>query len=308
LFSEKISPGQLTAWLFVAMVPTVIQLSSGDGWLGIFIAVILSILCCWLRWKWGVTPDNRIYAGAMWLLMVLLIGVLSKESVRCWPRGGHVAVPLILLALSLWTAWKGTRVAASAGSVLFWLFLILYLLLFGAGIHEVQAKWLKPTAGDVDAQSCILLLTPAAAAMHLKTKEGIKPRLILLGVFCVIASVITAGVLSPRLAAGEEYPFYRMIRNLTVLGQARRFEAVLSASTTIGWYSLICVYLTVSGEMADKIRSGWRRKGIVLSAGAAAAILLWNVRLPGILLLVLSAILWVLIPLMAGAKEVQKKS
>lgn len=308
MYSEKISPAQLTAWLFAATVPTAIQLSSGDGWVGVLLAVLLSLLCVWLRWKWGVTPEGRIYAGAMWIFLVVLVGVLSKESAQCWPTGSHVAVPLSLLALAAWSAWKGNRAAAAAGSVLFGLILLLYLLLFGSGISEVQMKWLKPTGQGVDAQSWLLLLTPAIAAIHLKSKEGLHPRLVLTGIICVMASVITVGVLSPTVAAGDTYPFYQMIRNIRILGQARRFEAVVSASTTIGWFSLISFYLSTAGEMAEQIRPGWRRKGILLAAGGAGGVLLWNVRLPGMFFLVLSAILWVLVPIMASVKEDRKKS
>lgn len=308
MYSEGIPGGQLAAWVFVAVVPTAIQLTAGASWLSVLLTVLICLFCTCLVWRWGITPTTKSYAAAMWMLMAILLGVLSQEAIKCWSQGGHVAVPLILLVLALWSAWKGPAAAAGIGCVLFWLFLILYLVLFAGGLNEIQLRWLKPTQTNVEGLGCVLLLVPAAAAIHLNKRECIKSRVFLIGLFCVLGSIITVGVLSPQVAANKEYAFYEMARSLTLLGQARRFEAVLSAGTTIGWFTMMCLCLTICGKVAENISSGWGGKGMVLAAALAAVCVLLRLQIPGVILLLFAGLLWVLIPISAQGMRGIKKS
>lgn len=308
MYSEKIPLHQLSAWLFAAMVPVVIQLTAGASWVVVLVVATVGLLAFWLRKRWGAVPDGKIYPALIWITMVLLIGTLSEETIRCWPEGGHVAVPLILLGLALWSAWKGTKAVAGVGSVLFWFLLVLFLLLFGAGVREIKAGWLLPERSDISPMGCILLLSPLIALIHLNKKDTNKiSSVAVTSVFCVVATIITAGVLSPAVASGKVNPFYEMTRSLTILGQARRFEAILSAGTTVGWFALFSLYLSVCGEMSERFAQGWGRKGILLAALTASALVLWNVKIPGWILLILSVILWLVVPLIAGLNSLRKK-
>lgn len=308
MYSEKIPLRQMSAWLFAAMVPVAIQLTTGASWLMVLIATAVSLLAFWLRKRWGEIPGGKIYPLSVCLTLVLLISTLSEETIRCWPSGGHVAVPLILLGLALWSAWKGPKAIAGVGSVLFWFFLVLFLLLFGAGLREIEARWLIPGVSDISTMGCVLLLTPLAAVIHLNKCDRNKISVAAVaGTFCIAASLITAGVLSPAVASSKPYPFYEMTRSLTILGQARRFEAILSAGTTIGWYVLFSMYLSVCGEMSERVWEGKGRKGILLATVTAAACILFGVKIPGGILLITTVLLWLIIPLLTGLYRLRKK-
>lgn len=309
MYSEGVSARRLSAWTFAAVVPAAIQLTARASWLSVLVAALFSLLCIMLVWRWGITPASKGYQIVMWILVVLLLSKLSGETIRCWPEGGHKAVAVILLGLALWSAWKGPGAASRAGCVIFWLMLLVYPVLFGAGIKAVEVKWLSPGRADISALGCILLLTPAAAAVLLDHREKtVKPKLILTGVFCVLAACITAGVLSPGVASDKENAFYEMTRSLSLFGKARRFEAVLSAAATTGWFLLMSLYLTLCGKMAHGIHSGWERKTMLIAAGIAAISVAFDIAIPEVILLLLALILWVAVPIYAKGVSLIKKS
>jgi hypothetical protein len=308
LYNREIPNRQLTAWLASAIIPTAIQLTAGASWISVFLVSVLTLLCTWLRWTFGTEPKGKLMVFLQWALLSIVLGSACQAAVQSWPRGGHPAVAIVLLALAVWSAWKGPSAAARVGCVLFWFVLILYLVLLGAGVKDVQLRWLIPTKGDTDPLGCVLLLTPAVAAIHLNKKESFKPRLLMIGLFCTVAAAITVGVLSPQVASTKGNAFYEMTRSLNLLGQARRFEAVLSAGATAGWFSLFALYLTLCGRLAGKIKSEWEQWGTAVAAGSAMLILLCDLHISGVLLLILTAVFWVLLPLLAQGLGTIKKS
>lgn len=299
---------QLTAWLAAAIIPTAIQLTSGASWLSVLLTCVLSLLCVWLRWAFGAESTGKLGIILQWALLTAVLGTACQASTQSWPRGAHPAVGIILLLLSLWSVWKGTSASARVGCVLFWFVLLLYLVLLGAGVKDIRIEWLTPTKGDVNAFGCVLLLTPAAAAVHLNKKDGLKPRMLLIGVFCTVAAVVTAAVLSPEVAAGKDNAFYEMTRSLNLLGQARRFEAVLSAGMTAGWFALLSLYLSLCAHLSEKMHAGFGKWGSAIAAFLAGTILLCDLHIPGAILLISSAVFWVLLPLLTQVLGGEKKS
>lgn len=281
---------------------------AGSSWLSVLLACTVCLLCVWLRWNFGTEPKGKIIAVSQWLLLVLILGTVSRASIQSWPKGGHSVVAVVLLVLALWSAWKGPSACARVGCVLFWFVLLLYLVLLGAGVKDIQISWLKPIKGDVSSFGCILLLTPAASAIHLNKRESLKPKLLLIGVFSITACLVTAGVLSPKVAAGKENAFYEMTRSLNLLGQARRFEAVLCAGATAGWFALMSLHLSLCAKIAEKLRTGWAKWGMIAASVSAAVILLCDLHIPGNFLLIMTAVFWVLIPLLTQGMGMIKKS
>lgn len=308
MYNNKLPHQQLTAWLAAAIVPTAVQLIAGASWLGVLLASLVTLLCIGLVWQWGAEPKGKLIALLQWGLLTAVLSALCRQAPGSWPEGGHKAVALILLALALWAAWKGTSASARVGCVLFWFVLLLYLIVLGAGMKEVELRWLKPGRGEVSALCCILLLTPAAAFIHLNKRERCKPRLLLIGLFCTVAAAVTAGVLSPQVSANLENPFFEMTRSLNLLGQARRFEALLSAGMTVGWFSLINLQLTLCSEWANRIRTGWAKPGMIAAALVTTVSILLGWSIPGSVLLILAALLWVLLPLILRVTGKIKKS
>lgn len=308
MYKNKLHPSQLTAWLVGAMVPTVIQLTAGASWVGVLLSAALGLLWSALCWKWAEAPGVRLICLLQWVLLVAVMGALSQKIPEAWPRGGHKAVSLILLALALWSAWKGPAACAAVGCVLFWFTVPLYLILLGAGLGQVQPKWLVPVPTEVSSLAILLLLTPAAASIHLYKGEKCPPRLLLTVVLCTLAAAVTAGVLSPTVAAVKENPFYEMSRSLNLLGQARRLEAVVSAGTTTGWFSVLAVYLSLCGCWAGRFQPGLGKKGMAAAAMLVAASVLLNWEIHGGFLLICAGFCWVLLPISTSLIRKIKKS
>ena len=266
------------------------------------------MLCIWLRWTFGAEPSGKVVSCFQWLLAVMVMIAACRYAQQSWPGGAHTVIGIILLLLAFWSVQKGTSAAARVGSVLFWFVLILYLVLFGAALKDVRMEWLRPVKGDVNAFGCVLLLTPAAATVHLYNKEGIKPRLLLIGLFAIVSAVLTAGVLSPQVALHKDHAFYEMTRSLNLLGQARRFEAVLSAGMTAAWFALLSLYLSLCKHYSEMLHPEWGTRGTVAAAAIVVVVLLCDLHIPEILLLITGAIFWVLLPILTQGLDRKKKS
>ena len=305
---HKIPHRQLTAWLAAALIPTVIQITGGTSWLSVLLICAATLPCVWLRWRFGAEPTGKVNAVVQIALLTVVLTTACRASAQSWPSGAPPFIGITLLSLAAWSVSKGISATARVSCVLFWFVLVLYLILLGAGMKDVKPQWLSPGKGDVEAFGCVLLLTPAVAGIHLNKKENLKPRLLLISAFGILAAAITAGVLSPEVAARKENAFYEMSRSLNLLGQARRFEAVLSAGMTAGWFALLSLYLSVCADLSEKLHCGWGKWGSFGAAAVTAGGVLCEVHIPGLLLLVLCAVFWVLIPLLTQGIVIKKKS
>lgn len=299
MYSEKIPARQLTAWLYTALTPVLIQYSSGS-WTRILAEGTLCSAAVWLVWRFGGEGGRALRA----IGMVVVLGALMKDAAECWRGDNYPAVPLILLILAAWSAWKGPSAAARTACVLFWAVLFIFIVVFASGIQAVELEWLMPDWKGTDWRTPILLLIPAAAVPLLEKEGRWRPRLLLPALFAVGASAITAGVLSPGLAQELEMPFYEMSRSLDLFGVAKRFEAVISAAMTVGWFSLMSLTLTLVANAAKQ-----RAKSAILgAAGAAAGWMLCDLHISGAFFVLLATIFWVVFPISAQGIEKIKKS
>ncbi len=300
MYRENIKTAQLTAWIFAATVPTAIQLTANAPWASLLLIAVISLLCTLIRWYWGVTPQWKGYRTANWILTILLLTTVGTAAVHTWPIGSHKAVAIILYALALWSSTKGLKAAASVGSVIFCFLIVLYLIMFSEAAGHVNLQWLKPTRGMVGALGTTVLLTPAFAASLLDGRKKPDRRCILTGIFCVAAAMLTAGVLSPWVAVQEENSFYQVIRSIP-----NRFEAVLSAATTMGWFLLIALYLSFNSH---KINSTAKGKGAWSATFISSLMIMLNISIPEAIVLMTAVILWIVIPVLHGVALERKKS
>ena len=270
MYRNSVPNRQLATWLCAALIPTLLQLAAGIGWP---MAVIVAAVCTGVVsvvWKWGKAPEHRLLAGLQYLYIIVLLCTLLPYSAMSWPGDNDPAVPLILLALAAWSANKGADAAARVGCVLFWLVLIIYLTVLASGTSGIKINWLRPGNSADPLPAVVLLLIPCITLTLRKEKKGWSPRLLLPGIFLVAAAVITAGNLSPALAQRLPDPFYSAVRSLNILGIAQRFEAVLSAGMTVGWFSMFAVLLSSATGYAECIKPQLGKKGLWISAGLSA--------------------------------------
>ncbi|MBQ9762219.1 MAG: hypothetical protein IJV82_03980 [Oscillospiraceae bacterium] len=297
MYSEKIPARQLSAWLFTALTPVLIQYTSGS-WTWTLMAGALAAVAGWLSWRFG----RGGLAGGIVLLIV--VGSMMKDAARCWPGDNYPAVPLILLALAAWSAWKGPSAAARTACVLFWAVLLIYIVVFASGVQGVELRWLKPRRPEPNWPLLLLLLVPSSSIPLLNKEGRWGIRLLLPILFAVAASMIVAGVLSPGLARELERPFYEMSRSLDLFGVAKRFEAVISAAMTVGWFCLMSLSLSL---IAGGVKR-WPKGAIVVAALAMAGWMLCDLHISGGILLLLATVFWVAFPILAQGIDFQKKS
>ena len=308
MFREKISAPQLGAWLFAAMVPVGLQLLGSTPWIWVAGSGLFSLLLASSLWR-SPREVSRLESGLLFIYVSVLMGQLLHETAQSWPVGNSdPAVPLILLGLAAWSAQKGPGAAARVGAVLFWVVLGLYLAVFAAGVKDVKLSWLKPDLYEPDWLGLTVFLLPWAGSGLLKTRGTPGRHGWLTVAFVLAGTLITAGVLSPAMAVGSANAFYDMSRSLDLLGVARRFEALICAGATVGWFALLSIFLTLCGSYAQKVFPGRGRAGVWAAAGAAAGWKLCGLHINPIYLLLAGTVFWVVVPLLAQGLGKIKKS
>lgn len=305
MFRDKIPARQLSAWLFTAIVPPLIQLSGGSSWVWLLAVGALCLLLDWTRSRWGCAEMPKWSLVPGYALVLIAMGELSALSAGSWPVGDSFpAVPLILLALAAWSASKGPQAAARTGAVLFWFLIIMYLFVFAAGAKQIRWEWLRPVDTFPQPMCLVLLLIPSAA--ECLAQQGKRGGKLMLGlVVAVAAALLTQGVLSPEAAGAS---FYEMTRSLELLGVAQRFEALTCVAATVGWFGLLTLLLSVCGELFYRIRPGWKKVGVWLAAITAAGWLLCGLHISGWILAGAWAVFWAVLPISTQGIGKIKKS
>lgn len=301
MYRETVPSRQLGAWIAAALCPVAVQLAASKAWSVVAVTAAVCAMACWAVWRWG--RFGRWTAIPAYLLLIVFMGQLLKESSAVWKGNSYPAVPLMLLALALWSAWKGASAAARVGCVLFWVVLIVYPVVFGAALQDVRWKWAMQGGRDLDFLLASLLLLPALGKLLLRKDQRPGRRLLLPGIFAVIGSLLTRGILSGQTEGG----FYQMVRSIDLLGVVKHFDALVSAGATLGWFALLSYCLTICAGAGETV-SGAGRTTAVMGAAAAAVWMLCDMHIAAGDLLLLAAVSWVVLPLLAqGIESVKKK-
>lgn len=305
---NKIPARQLSAWLFAAITPPLVQLACGASWawLGILGCFCL-ILGRAVRHCGAEVPCLLCWPG--FVLLVLVAGELARAGGEGWPMGGsHPAVSLSLLALATWSASKGADAAARVGGVLFWFTIIMYAFVGVAGVSKIEPAWLAPTGRAPDGLCAVLLLLPAGAMCLPVVGKGVFGKAALALAVTLGAMIFAQGILSPAVAGEAAQPFYEMGRSLEFLGVAQRFEALICTAAVTGWFCALALVLSIAGELVRRVIPGGRNWGIWIGAVLSAIWSFGEVKINGWILAVLAGILWVLIPICSEKKKDSKKS
>ena len=307
MYRNAVPSRQLATWLCTALIPVLLQLAADIGW---FTAGITAIVCgaaVAAVWKWGKAPNHPVFACLQYIFIIVLLWNLLPHAALSWPGDNYPAVPLILLALAAWSAHKGAAAAARVGCVLFWLVLLIYLAVLASGTSDIEVKWLRPEVSAAPWSAATLLLIPSAV-LHLREEgSGWMPRLLLSGILLLAGTAITAGVLSPELADNMPDPFYTAVRSLNLLGIGQRFEAVLSAAMTAGWFAVLTALLSTAAAHAERIKTQWGKPGLWGTAGLAALGMLCKLHISWWIALILATVFWVVIPILTQGLVDEKK-
>lgn len=283
-----------------AMAAPLARAASGYTWTAVLTVGGITLFLSW--WLVKYTAELK-----PWLVILqgLWASVIISELLwwigDCWP--GHndaKAAPLILLALAAWAASGGEGRTARIGCTLVWPVGLLLGAVLISAVPEVKTDNLLPFWGMRDASLIPILLFTVVYGKG-KKEVGGKTWIGLLA-FGLIAAVTAAGVLSPGVCGSTRFALYELSRSIQIFGIAERFESVIAAGMTMGYYASISYLLSVPEETENKGRMVWAY------AGLAGILYVLNLRIDSRVLAIGSILLWVIIPAVSGFKIIFQKT
>ncbi len=306
MFRKEVAVRPLLVWIFCGMTAPVVQLLAGYdvrsvGLMAGFWGIVLCLGLC------GAKQPGRWTCLLQGLWLVVALGICGQYGAKSWPMAENdKMIPLVLLVLAAWSAQKGPATAARMAGVLLVLVCVGYGAILGTGVMEIKGKWMLQHEVLSPELGAFVLLLPGAAVCIPRQKAG-KRSLWLLGVslFAVVVAGVTCGNVHPGIHAGS-YDFYEFCRGLSFFSLAERFEALVCALVTVGWFSLMNLLLSALGAAVQKSFPGWGQKAVWLGAAGAAGILLFNLTIPKIAVGLGAVIFWGLIPILTQGIDVVK--
>ena len=210
---------------------------------------------------------------ASWAV-VLMAGALERTAGRIWSAsGGQGEIRWLMVLLALPLAWMGWGKASAffRAVEIFWLGLgvtAAAVLLMGA--PRINWSWaLEPAGGWMESVGAgvVILSTGLFVTPHLYTVEeepgGVHRSLLwlgALGLLSALLALLTAGLLSPGVAAQLDGPFFAAAG---LLGDTARLEGLISALWLLPDLTLIGLLSRSWGE------ERWPTLAVLVALGAA---------------------------------------
>lgn len=294
MFSHKIPKSSFWAWACAALAGPVAVYSAGCGWIGCLALGLGLGAVCSLVLKFRDITDPPILLGLELIWCVLVLLWLLRGSVGIFPQSqAYPAVPLVLLALGIWSVTGGNR-GARIGSVAFRFLVLLLGFVLVWALGDVRLEWTVPRLyGNWNPLATVLLLPAAGVFLPLEGKED-RPWWLLAGAVAMGVSLCTGAVLAPWVAERLEQPLWELGRSVRILGRPANLESLLCAGLTLSWFCAINFLFTVACTLGQKL---WSKAesycrwilGAVLAVGvllpwqpmedllAAGAVLFWGI-------------------------------
>lgn len=245
---------QLYALGFAAFTVPAILLLPRTGWLWALIASALGAAVLagmiYLRRRCGkglsalaagtAAGKAGLIAGLLW--NDLMLGKIAAHLCRAYPSGNAFPlVGLLLLLLAVYAAQKGSAAVIRTGAIVFFFLIGFYLLIMGFSLPDLHLPWLKPELRPKAALLPAVLAPTGVLYLWEGEREKGKPALWLLGgvLLAFLAAFVTAGSVSPPVAAQEPFPFYTAAKSVKLFGAMERLEPLVSAALTAGGFCLL---------------------------------------------------------------------
>ena len=244
----------------------------GASWLWLLAGGLLAVACCTpvLRGRETVpqllrcTLGKRVGTGVLWLQLASLAlgaGWLLRRAGGIVPNVTHGGpwIPLVIMLLALAGAWRGRKAALASGAVLFWLILLTVGVVAVCSLPQIRWERIQPVGGIgqvLPAAAMFLLPMLAVCAKKPDEKQNAWKLPGAITASAVAVAAITAGCLSPRLAATESLPFFTLAASCRLLGHAARFDAVLCMTVTAALYCLLVLMLNFCRQLSETEKQG----------------------------------------------------
>ena len=307
--AKKISTRQLIVWMVFACIAPSLQLAGRDNYLTLCIAGIISaVVCGTVLYTTAGESQSKLLCLLQILWIIPTIALFGQYSMDIWPDArNNPIIPMLLLGLAVVSSVKGSDTAVRCNSTLAWFVGILLVVLLAAGSKQINVKWLTPKTEMPSAEIMLVLILPAAAAaLANKDKTLVLTPLLLTG-FLMIFAAITVGTLSGKLAEMERWPFYEAAKGYKLFDAAQRFEALVSAVSTVCYFALMSLLLSVLSQKAEVVKLGSSKAGIVVSALLSISLIILVNPIPAEYLAIAGGIVWVLWPITEHLKKLWKK-
>lgn len=316
LMAHEIGPRQRWAWLAGGLSAAVAACACGIGWVWVLAGGLAG--CAYYLYIDRKLPDCGLAPllsapGAVlsWLWTAAALAWAANLADRAFPMvDGDPLLGWVMLALAAWGSWKGAGSCARCAGVLCLFLMVLYGIIAVFAVPDIQWENLRPTGSWMDGAWVLgLFLLPAAVWYGPVPRRAGKPvwgMALLLPLAAAALSAVTAGVLSPRLAASLPVPLYTLAESVSLFGVIKRMEPLLSAAITMGVFCLLSAMASGCRILAERFRLG--RWGGAAACVLAAALMgpAREIGLPEIT--VGGVILWGILPLLALYRTGRRKA
>ncbi len=271
--AQRMGERQRWAWLAGGLSVAVGACACGLGWVWVLAGgLLVSLYYIYVDRDLptaglaAMLPKGMAVLTLLWLVLVMAWSANLADS--AFPMiDGFPVLGWVMLALAAWGSWKGAAACARCAGVLCLFLLILYSIVTVFALPDVQLGNLKPygpwqnslwTAG--------LFLLPGVVWYLPCTKSRKKPAWVIgiaLPLAAGLLAAVTAGVLSPLLAASLPSPLYTLAQSVSLFGVVERIEPLLSAALTMGVFCLLSAMVCACQSLFP-----WKWTGIVTCVAA----------------------------------------
>ena len=318
---------QREAWGLAAMSAPTVLLLTGLGWtwvlLGSLGAVCLrAALSALDAGAEGTLAEKTLRAfgrpvgagilllSALWLTLVL--ARTAAQANTAYPDDHLGQLPaVVLLALAAYCAWTGKQTAQNCAGVLALLLAALYALLLIAAAGTVEWAWCAPWGEPEDTAEALAVGLIPAAALYLPQKRGQSPAGLTVAALAPAAlALVTAGTLSPALAAREPIPFYTVAKSLHLFSVMERVEPILSGAMLLGMFCLAALFVRAAAELLRRACGLEEKWGSLAVCALALPTSIYTGRIPERVWVCAAGIFWGLLPVLtlwvASGKKTEK--
>lgn len=249
--------------------------------------------------QWG--PLGKLLAVLALGWTVLAMGWTALLADGAFPMvDGFPALGWILLLLTAVGCRKGPGACARCAGVLCLFLAPLYGSVTGFALPDIKWENLRPVGSWQDAIPAAGIFLLSGAVWYLPCRRSRKGAawelLLILPIYGTILAAVTAGVLTPELAAELPAPLYTLTQSVSLFGVVERIEPLLSAAMTMGVFCLLSVQACACGALGRALKLGnWG--GPAACAGACGTMFLAR-KLPLLAIAVGGGVFWFILPLL----------